>query len=748
MKKGLLIILALTILISVVFAQDYLQPGQQKNAVQLKSPGKVDVTPTVRYDTATYNFSIAPVTLLMSYYDYMIGGYNDLPLCVEPDPEFGGYFMTFHGKRSPLNPPASNRRAFYSYINDLGVVQNMNEITNVNNWEGYPSMAVDPVSGKPMYAWHSQLETAADPYDVEFAYDAFLSGAAGLLSTPVVVRDNYTTLTTNPPVTDNEYLWPTIQIGPSPTAGMRRAYILSRNTTPHVTGVTVPSENVWIDYADFNADMLEMGENLVWNSTTIPTLDQWNVAADNTFRRPNYGFTVGDDGRIYYVGYHDPSFVTPAGTIVEPELDAFVCDNYGAGEWTRVQGEGSYYQWGPRVDFGEGDPWITQSDGTTPVPVDSIYMSISNSAHLNAVYDAGTDKIHNLTTWAPFWREGTSPTELSAYYLSDMQILKDIVFDANNNTFSLREVYPIAGTSIDDSLWLPWDNNGDGIVDEYFNDPTDPTSIGVPKASRTWPFPYWDSSVHTDAMFFHYGNTKITEPNEQGMMAAVWQESNRARLYIEYPDSYPELAPYVEAPEIWIAVSPDHGLTWSEPITLNRVDTPELAGMKPMWVYPADRVKYVTTTDGHKIGKLGLMFYDDFSWGSYAIEGPVGQNDGGNIKFAEIQITFGLPDPNNGSNDPISTPNVTMLKQNYPNPFNPQTTIKFDMPKNGTANLSIYNTKGQLVKTLVNGKVGKGEQSFTWKGNDNSNKSVASGLYFYKLITGGKVETRKMMLMK
>jgi hypothetical protein len=325
-----------------------------------------------------------------------------------------------------------------------------------------------------------------------------------------------------------------------------------------------------------------------------------------------------------------------------------------------------------------------------------------------------------------------------------MQIVKDLVYDTNTQIFSIREIYPIAGTPTDNLMWLPWDNDGNGEEDEFITDNTS-TGYGYPLSERVWPFPYWDKTVHNDLMFFHYNSVKITTPNSQGMMAAVWQESNRARLYNTYPADYPELAPYADTPEIYISCSPDYGNTWSEPFILSKVDTPLLAGMKPMWVYPADQIKYVTNSNGNKVGRLALLFYDDFSWGSYAIgDGPVGQNDGGNIKFTELNIIF----PISPNNDDSIIPSLSMLKQNYPNPFNPATTISFIMPKNGKAVLSIYNPKGQLVKTLLNGVIAKGEQKLIWKGTDNNGNHAASGLYFYKLNIGGITETRKMMLMK
>jgi len=88
------------------------------------------------------------------------------------------------------------------------------------------------------------------------------------------------------------------------------------------------------------------------------------------------------------------------------------------------------------------------------------------------------------------------------------------------------------------------------------------------------------------------------------------------------------------------------------------------------------------------------------------------------------------------------------LKQNFPNPFNPTTTISFSIPLNSKAELAIYNIEGQKVKSLVNTYLYKGEHSFTWNGNDETGKSVGSGMYFYKLKTSESTLTRKMLLLK
>jgi hypothetical protein len=734
MKKTLLLIMALMVVASVM-CTDFMLPGPLQKVAAMREPMRLN-QPT-RVDSFEVSFSVNPVTLVMSYYDYMIGSYNDLPVVVQPDPTYGGYFLTFHGQRTLT----SQRRVFYAYLSDNGTIENMNEITSVQNREGYPGMACDPVSGKPIYAWHANADTDTQN-EIQYAYDAFLFGAAGLISNPEIVIDN--PITIQPfGTTDNEFIWPTVKIGPSPTTGMRRVYILGRNYISHAAN-TSPSENAYIAYADFNADMLEMGSPLTWSYTSIPTLDEWNHATD-LWRRPNFAFTVGEDGRIYYVGYHIGLVMSDSGTLVEPDLDAFVCDNYGEGTWTRVTGSSKYPSWNPQYNYGSGDGYFTGNDAVTPVPSDSLFWSISNSSHLNAVLDTVHGKINLAGIWAQQFDELVDGV-LNQYYHPSLQTVKNLTYDINEETFAFREIYPIAGESSDAQLALPWDMDGDGLVDEYYTNPDDPNDVnnGTPLMNTWWPFPYWDQTAAGDAMMFHYSNVKITPPNEQGMMACVWQDSERARLYNLYPTSYPEYADYADTPEIYISVSNDYGVNWTLPETLNKVETPELANMKPMWVYPADKIEYIGESAGHPMGTLGILFYDDNSWGSYQQTPPAGQNDGGYVKFMELTLAFPVAnDDENGG-----TPTVSMLKQNYPNPFNPETVISFNLPKAGAANLGIYNSKGQLVRTLSNGLLDSGNHRLTWNGKDDNGNNTASGLYFYKLSANGRTETRKMLLMK
>ena len=89
-----------------------------------------------------------------------------------------------------------------------------------------------------------------------------------------------------------------------------------------------------------------------------------------------------------------------------------------------------------------------------------------------------------------------------------------------------------------------------------------------------------------------------------------------------------------------------------------------------------------------------------------------------------------------------------VLRQNFPNPFNPTTTILFVAPERGRAMLRIYDVNGRLVRTLLDGTVEEGEVRVAWDGTGADGSPLASGVYFYKLLVGGREASRKMILLR
>lgn len=109
-------------------------------------------------------------------------------------------------------------------------------------------------------------------------------------------------------------------------------------------------------------------------------------------------------------------------------------------------------------------------------------------------------------------------------------------------------------------------------------------------------------------------------------------------------------------------------------------------------------------------------------------------------------VAFSYPFVDNDDNNNPGL--VTRLNRNFPNPFNPTTTISFDIAKAGSVKLNVYNVKGQLVRRLHNGDLASGNHRVVWNGRDESNRPVASGVYYYRLETRDYTKTNKMLLMK
>ncbi len=723
MKRVFLIAFAIALL-PVLLLAEALPAGPQPTPLP-SQPGR---QLPVQREVPAYTFTKIPTSIITNYYDYMIGSYNEIPLQVIPASQGGGYFMTYHGRRQAT----ATRRVFYSYLDPTGNVINNNEITSVQNHEGFPGMAVDPVSGKPMYAWHANADADAD-LEVQFTSDAFIAGIAGLFNDLTIVGEAPISIT--PPggtaTTDNQFIWPCMVIGPSPVTDKRRVYVGMRNYVSHAVNGS-PSENMYIAYADFDATDIENGTPLVWTHITIPEQDAWNHDMVN-LRRPAGTLAVDDAGNLYWAGHH----ISQTGDSVpidEADMDVWICPNYGQGTWTRYSDFGNIPTWNPNSAPSDTTGYYTDPDsGDIPYGDGELYFGISNSGHVNAVLD-DTGKIHVPSLWALNTYNG--------YYYPALQFVREFVFDTTTQDFVIRDIYPQKDPADTyNPNFTPWDMEAPWGVEDGWGG--DATNGYYPLIATAWPFPHWDQTAHTDLMMFHYNGIKLSEPNDQDMMVCVWQDSERARLFNYYSDT--DYSAYANTPEIWISVSDNNGDYWSEPIILDNVNTPQMAGIKPMYTYPADKVIYTGMQGVNKVGKIGIMFYNDFTWGSNVNSPSYHPTpDGGEVMFMELEIVF----PNVAGDDPVAPAYSNLLQQNYPNPFNPETTISFDLPQGSPVNLSIYNVKGQLVKTLADGEHGFGRHSYVWSGTDNSGNNVSSGLYFYRLTTNGHSESRKMMLLK
>jgi hypothetical protein len=93
-------------------------------------------------------------------------------------------------------------------------------------------------------------------------------------------------------------------------------------------------------------------------------------------------------------------------------------------------------------------------------------------------------------------------------------------------------------------------------------------------------------------------------------------------------------------------------------------------------------------------------------------------------------------------------PTEFTLEQNTPNPFNPSTTIRFSTTLESSVRLTIHNTTGQLIRTLIDSNTEAGAHQIVWDGMDDTGRAVSSGVYLYRLTSVEGMMVQKMLLVR
>ena len=130
---------------------------------------------------------------------------------------------------------------------------------------------------------------------------------------------------------------------------------------------------------------------------------------------------------------------------------------------------------------------------------------------------------------------------------------------------------------------------------------------------------------------------------------------------------------------------------------------------------------------------------------AYAEGSPVRDMADDGLALGDVRLAGQDPTQIGTAIEQVGTelPERLALQQNYPNPFNPATTIPFELEKQGTAMLTVYDMLGRAVKTLVNEQLAAGSYKVTFHAD-----GLASGMYLYVLDVDGQQVRRNMVLMK
>jgi hypothetical protein len=199
-----------------------------------------------------------------------------------------------------------------------------------------------------------------------------------------------------------------------------------------------------------------------------------------------------------------------------------------------------------------------------------------------------------------------------------------------------------------------------------------------------------------------------------------------------------------------VKISGENSLDW---VTIKWTKSIDPDGNEVRYWFNLDDTYYVSVNDttydlSHSV-LLANWYYDELSARTFNITvsamDQVGNSavpiNGGSQKLFANRYQF-----LSTTDDLI--PKSFKLYQNSPNPFNPNTRIRFDLSKNESISLIIYNVIGKEVAQINRNNLSAGSHVINWKGQNQYGDPLPSGLYIYRLVAGNKISTKKMLLLK
>ncbi|MCD4829375.1 MAG: T9SS type A sorting domain-containing protein [Candidatus Cloacimonetes bacterium] len=655
---------------------------------------------TSLYGIPDWEFLIEPTPIMETWYDYPPNDLSGTSVIMQNCnyPGNNSSYIMFLAAETATEPV----RQRYAYFSPEGTLNTQAPLSTDSIADGPGSMAMDFDTQDPFFAWSSDANQ--DGIDeVLLCYDMWhvLQGP-GLITTPAVLAPNgcWPAGGFTPPNADDEFVGPRIFVVNSPTYdtdGTRRLYVFCSNRTLEQG---YPRNNVLFGWTDFDTSDIDNGcVGDSWNFSTFPQLDAWaEYPAQN---RLHYSATVSQDGKLAIMGYIEPG---PAGLNLEdPDVFVLYNDNFGEGDWELHIANSELY---PPIPTGGPRGFIDA--------LQDAWFSFRYSANVNISFDA-----EGRISMPVIYGLHASGTYQQSQW-NQWNQLRNIVFDPDDDIWTNQLAYP--GQSDDlYALHLPWDTDGDGEVDI--------TPDGQLDTEPLWPYGWYGGPGDITSAC----SSMNILSNQCYTQALIWTDATNAHRFWALGES--GLSLWAQVPELCISVRISDYWEWENPIRLNAIDIPEMTGLVPMYVFPRKEFIYL----GDNQFRLDFLFYDDYWWG---IGSAPTQNPTGQLYFCSLMIENWVWCELGDSSS------LPQLLGAFPNPFNPETTIGFSLPVSGQVELTVYNVRGERVKTLVNGDMKPGDHTVTWQGSDDNGSPVASGVYFYRLQAGGNTETRKMLLLK
>ncbi len=769
MRKLLFITLVLSVSFGL-FAADFMkaQPKKQIKKIAVDNP-QVSLKDRAADDEKdiSYSWHLAPQPVVDSKYDYFPGAYQNRPITYQK--EFTSPFGVDLGDQMVMTFQVQQNNDRYVkgyFVSNDGTNVEESSVASATQRQGYPSLAIDPNTQRTYIAFHSDVDGDGE-YEMKVVTDQYaITENLSYTATSGFDNEDYGGL--NGTQTDDQYIWPTMFIRKM-SNGVSRIYLFGNNYKSHnpITGddsTAAASENVMFAYADITGTDAAIPAD-AWTYKTFPTMNAWNMYENDNWGRFQKGIYVSENGQeVVLYGYYTEDNTRNRFNFRKQVMRVYYNNNYG---------EGDFQIYDKEIDLPQENPQFLDPDSDTLyyyfttdnnlMANDSLFWDLYFGSHLMTTEDS-QGRFHVMNTICPQYYSFDGTDTLGYVFYFSTKVI-ELIFDPNAATEEERIVYNAVypedkdslGNYLDDGVFprVSWDVDNDGERDTL----------------RHWTWnqyflPLWhhdlDQAFHEN--YFRYART----PGGEWLAAMYGEGAMNKRTHDNSLDTHP----MYEKPGCQILISGDNGDHWSDPVELYNIwdtvlyenpDDPNNPDTVNFFYDQALRQQFpnealVYWYMGDKIEKIGpttaripLAFYADNKYGSSIQENEDDEVDeeGGTIYYGVIDIDMSQMAHVIVANDEPDAPKYEGLGlSNYPNPFNPTTTISFSLKKDAQTNVSIYNVKGQLVKTIVDDKLEAKTHTFTWEGDNSSNKSVASGVYFIKVQSGDKTDVKKAVLMK
>jgi len=324
---------------------------------------------------------------------------------------------------------------------------------------------------------------------------------------------------------------------------------------------------------------------------------------------------------------------------------------------------------------------------------------------------------------------GTTEIKLESIALSD-EFDEEIPATSTNGTLNVTEYQP-------PPEYPPWDVNEDGVVDI-----ADLVLVGI----------HFGEDYRLNAPFSSLVGT-MRSKNAEG---DLWLET-KAQV-----DSTPYLHVQLKTTPINDLYGYQFDLSFDptalELLTVTASPLLERDGTQTYWTV-SKRSAVISAMYARQTTRKGINADGTLATIAFRVK-DVGHSKGSPVYLANIKLA-----DSNAQFIPVNIkalalnlrrlfiPAKSMLAQNYPNPFNPETWLPYQLASDATVTISIYNTKGQLIRMLHLGAQKAGHymtkaRAAYWEGRDATGQAVSSGLYFYQLKADDFSATRKMAIVK